>query len=657
MSLDDYRQILDVLQEATLIVSGGGLILIVNPAAARLLGVTGDERRLSDVVADPAEAVAAYLRACSRSKQQVIGALELKVGERRRCRTEGVVLRPRVGGEEALILVRLTTREESVGRFILFNQRIDELNREVARRRRVEEELRAQREWLQVTLASIGDAVITTDVKGAVTFLNPRAEALTGWNLAEGVGRPLEEVFHIINEYTRAVVSNPVSQVIERGEIVGLANHTVLIAQDGTEKAIEDTAAPIRGTDGDLQGVVLVFHDIGDRRVLERQLRERAEKLAEADRRKDEFLAMLAHELRNPLAPVSNGLHILRLKAGDALVVERMREMMERQIGHLVRMVDDLMDVSRITRGKILLRLEPLDLTRTARLTADDYQPRIAAAGLTLALDLPATAVWISADPTRLTQILSNLLENAIKFSDPGGSITLEVAVTPNGGAEVRIRDAGIGIEPRLLPHIFDAFTQADRTLDRSRGGLGLGLAMVKGLVELHGGSVLAASEGPGRGTVVTVRLRRSDDLGTSGEAPDGPAASARRYRVLIVDDNRDAAESLQMVLDLSGYETGVAYNGPEGVTTALRMRPDIVLCDIGLPGMDGFAVARALRGHPETASVRLVAVTGYGEDNIRRRALEAGFDAHLVKPVESSTLLATVRPPEGIRSKRGLSP
>jgi PAS domain S-box-containing protein len=645
VSVDGFSRVIDLLPEPTLIVTGGGVVLAANPAAADRLGLVPAEvagRRLCDLAADPPADVAAYLRSCARSGQRVIGSVELTAGGRHRCRAEGAVLRPRAGEEEALVLLRLAPHEESAGRFVLLNQRIDELNREVTRRRRAEEELRAQREWLRVTLTSIGDAVIATDTAGVVTFLNPRAEALTGWPRAEALGRPLAEVFPIVNEQTRAAVENPVARVLATGEVVGLANHTVLIARDGAETAIEDTAAPIREPGGELRGVVLVFHDVGDRRALERQLRERAERLAEADRRKDEFLAMLAHELRNPLAPVRNALTVLRLRH-DPETVGQARDLMERQIGHLVRMVDDLLDVSRITRGKIALRAEPLDLARAARLAADDHRPRAEAAGLTLAADLPDGPVWVSADPTRIAQVVGNLLENAVKFSDPGGAITLRVAALPDGQAELTVRDTGTGIDPVVLPHVFEPFAQADRTLDRSRGGLGLGLATVKGLVELHGGSVRAASGGPGRGTELTVRL-------PGLTAPGGPAAPAaaapppaRRLRVLVVDDNRDAAESLRMLLDLTGYEAGVAHTGPDGVAAARRSRPDVVLCDIGLPGMDGFAVAAALRGDPDTAAARLVAVTGYGGEAVRRRALAAGFDEHLVKPVEPAALFAAL--------------
>jgi PAS domain S-box-containing protein len=635
----------------------------------------------------------------------------------------------------------------------------------VSLRRRLEEqrrELEHSRNQLRVTLASIGDAVIATDPQGAITFLNPVAERLTGWRSDEARGRPLDEVFAIINQESRQRAVNPAGRALHEGTIVGLANHTILVARDGSEHAIDDSAAPIRDEPGEVFGAVLVFRDvterrrteqslqlqsrvldsmaegvsvadeagvifytnpaedrmfgydrgelvgkhvsvqndyppqenerkvaevidqlkagnasvgewrnrrkdgtpfisqaritpmeaagggrcfvcvqedITDRRRLEDELQQRVNELALADRRKDEFLAMLAHELRNPLAPIKNSLHILRLKSGDWKTVDQVRGMIERQVGHLTHLVDDLLDVSRITQGKVTLRPERLDLARLARECTIDHRNALARAQIDLSADTPDTPVWITGDATRLTQVLDNFLTNALKFTNPGGAVKVRVSAEA-GTARLAVRDNGIGIEPEMLPSIFDVFAQADRTLDRSRGGLGLGLAIVKGLVKLHGGQVTARSEGLGRGTEMAVDLpleREPEALATEARPRRG---SGRGRRVLVIEDSRDAADSLRLLLELSGYEVQVVHTGPKGAQAAAAWRPDAVVCDIGLPEMDGFAVARQLRSDPALAGTYLIAVTGYGREDDVTAARAAGFNDHLVKPADPEKLL-----------------
>ena len=360
------------------------------------------------------------------------------------------------------------------------------------------------------------------------------------------------------------------------------------------------------------------------------------ESLMEANRRKDRFLAMLAHELRNPLAPIRNALHILRLHPDEAVTTERAQQMMERQVRHLAQIVDDLLDVSRITQGKITLHQERLDLTRLIRQSAEDRRGLLNTAGLRLDMQLPQMPVWVKGDSTRLAQVLGNVLDNAKKFTPNGGTVTICLTVdTQEQQAVIVVRDTGIGIEVDILPHIFETFAQADRSLDRSRGGLGLGLAVAKGLLELHNGTIEATSEGSGCGTQVTIRLACESELSANTE----PTLTKTHIRILVVEDNRDAAESLRILLELCGYEVTVAFTGLEGVKAAETLRPDIVLCDIGLPEMDGFDVARTLRRNPETAVARLIAVTGYAAQEDRQRSLAAGFDVHLVKPVDPAVL------------------
>jgi signal transduction histidine kinase len=379
-----------------------------------------------------------------------------------------------------------------------------------------------------------------------------------------------------------------------------------------------------------------------EQKRLRAETRRALESLREANRRKDQFLAMLAHELRNPLAPIRNGLYILGLSGEDAEAAAKVRQMMERQVGHLTRLIDDLLDVTRISRRKIELRPERLDLVRLARQSAEDHDNDFRRVGLSVRFDLPATPVWVKADPTRLAQVLDNLLENALKFTDRGGEVAVRLVALPDTRqAVLTIRDTGVGIEPEVLPQLFEPFTQADQSLERSRGGLGLGLSLVRGLVELHGGKVQAASSGKGRGAEFTVWLPLAEEPPALLPKPARQVSGTKPLRVLVVEDNPDAAESLRILLELGGHEVRVAHSGPAGVGTAKEVRPQVVLCDIGLPGMDGYAVAAALRQDPATAGARLIAVTGYGQAEDVRRALEAGFHGHLVKPVLPERLFA----------------
>ncbi|XXT14963.1 ATP-binding protein [Sorangium sp. So ce429] len=394
------------------------------------------------------------------------------------------------------------------------------------------------------------------------------------------------------------------------------------------------------------------------------ELKQTQDALREADRRKDEFLAMLAHELRNPLAPLVNAVELLGVAGPKAPVVERARAIMSRQIGHMARLVDDLLDISRISRGKIALSVERLDLVELARATALDYRSVLEARGVRFELALPAAPVWLRADATRLAQAIGNLLQNANKFTDDGGSVRLSVAPDPARGAvSVEVADTGVGMDPALLERVFEPFTQADQSLARNRGGLGLGLALVKGVVELHGGSVRAASAGVGRGAAFTIALPLGSAAPRSAAAAaprsaTGPSASSAR-RILIIEDNLDAADSLRMLLERRGHAVSVAHSGADGVAAARTALPDVILCDIGLPGeMNGYGVAQALRGESALEGTLMVALTGYGQDEDRQLARAAGFDAHLTKPVAQATLerlLAELAPlPEAARSARG---
>jgi PAS domain S-box-containing protein len=375
-------------------------------------------------------------------------------------------------------------------------------------------------------------------------------------------------------------------------------------------------------------------------------LMERAralQSLREADRRKDEFLAMLAHELRNPLAPIRTAVEVLRDTGGGAPDAARARDVIERQARVLTRLVDDLLDVSRFTRGTVSLRRARLDLRDVVRHAVETHRDFLDARGHHVRTTLPDTPIPVDGDHTRLVQVVGNLLHNAAKYTDVGGTITVEAGVERD--AWVRVRDDGIGIPADLLPHVFDLFAQADRSLDRSQGGLGIGLTLSRQLVLLHGGSIVADSGGPGQGSEFTIRLPL--DAGGGDTPAQRPAAPAERagLRVVVVEDNRDAADMLALLLSMAGHEVRTAPDGPTALAlVATGAPPDVMLCDIGLPGLDGYQLAARLRALPDLAGTRLIALTGYGRDDDRARALAAGFDDHLTKPVEPSLLAAKLR-------------
>lgn len=745
-------------------------------------------------------------------------------------------------------------------------------------------------EWLGVTLRSIGDAVIATNSEGKVTFMNPVAESLTGWAASEADGQPLEKVFRIVNEETRREVHNPLDRALSEGVVVGLANHTVLIARDATEWPINDCAAPIRDGQGNVAGAVLIFRDITEQRRAEREkqaaldyaeniiatlrhpflvldsdlrvksanrsffrtfrvspdetqgqrvydlgngqwniprlralleeilpqstsfedfevehdfptighrymllnarrihredakidlillgiediterrqlekerqeietrftclvknVRDHAiftldnsgritswnveakrilgyseeevlgehfkmiftaedivnglpedelrlareegraederwhkrkdgelfwalgivtpthdlhgshtgfskilrditdrkrmeEALRDADRRKNEFLAMLSHELRNPLAPILSAVQLIAQDANESEERQTAIRVIERQVRHLKRLVDDLLEVSRISTGRIHLQKAEVSLNEVVERAVERLRSVIHQHKQEVLLSIPEDPIWTQADAARLEQVIGNLLTNASKYNEAGGHIWV-ILEAGDDLATIRVRDDGIGIDPELQPRIFDLFTQADTSLDRAEGGLGIGLALVKNLVETHGGTVEAHSEGVGHGSEFVVRLpatskpETEQDLGSSVIEDNADA-----LRILVVDDKVDAAKMTALLLRSWGHDVRIAHNGPDALYRAVGFQPHVILLDIGLPDMDGYEVARHIRQDGRIRDARLVAITGYGQEKDRERSKEAGFDDHLVKPVESDDLKA----------------
>ena len=364
---------------------------------------------------------------------------------------------------------------------------------------------------------------------------------------------------------------------------------------------------------------------------------ERAEEaLRQADRRKDEFLATLAHELRNPLAPIRTGIELMSKASLDTAKTAQIRQMMSRQVVQLVRLIDDLLDLSRIATGKVVLQRDRLDLRTVVSSAIEACQPGIDHAHHQLTVQLPDEPVWAVGDAARLSQVLSNLVNNAVKYTPENGKIAVTLRTVAEQ-AELQVEDNGAGIPSEMLGEVFTMFTQVNQTLDRSQGGLGIGLSLVRRLVELHGGEVEARSEGLGHGSAFTVRLPLPQESlkELSGDAGELPIAPYRFLRVLVVDDNRDAADALHMLIEGHGHTARVTYSGADAVRAADEFAPDIVLCDLGLPGMDGYEVARQLRARPAHGSTTLVAVTGWGSDGDKRKSSDAGFNHHLVKPID----------------------
>jgi two-component system CheB/CheR fusion protein len=421
---------------------------------------------------------------------------------------------------------------------------------------------------------------------------------------------------------------------------------------------------------GAVTGINVVVEEVTERKRAEAALRESESRVAEgrgrvqaaleAEQRKNEFLAVLSHELRNPLTPIRNSLYILDRATPGGEAFSRAVKIIDRQIAHMTRLIEDLLDVTRISCGKIQLQSERIELGELMRRTVDDHYDAFGEAGIALEIATVPYELWVRGDRTRLAQVLGNLLQNAAKFTSRGGTTSVAVQHdTTQQMAIVRVLDTGRGIAPEVLPRLFEPFTQADATLDRKMGGLGLGLALVRGLVEMHGGSVSAASGGLGKGASFTIRLPIERTRHPEMQPPaNGVVRSARR--VLIIEDNADAADSLRVVLEIDGHEVEVAHDGLDGLAKARSFAPEVVLCDIGLPEMDGYEVARAMRADPHNSRVRLIALTGYAAPEDVAKAKEAGFDAHLGKPT-SMGALARVLALEGVQkgepTDRPLSP
>jgi PAS domain S-box-containing protein len=520
-------------------------------------------------------------------------------------------------------------------------------------RHSAQDALNEQRQLLQVTISSIADAVIVCDNDGSISFLNPVAEMLTGWTQAEAAGQSVSKVFNIINESTRAPVENPALRAMREGTIVGLANHTVLIRKDGEEVPIDDSGAPIKSAEGKIMGAVLICRDISDRR---RSERERAQLLAAerasrehaeaASRSKDQFLAILSHELKTPLTAVFGWVQLLKFRQVDAATMEKALSVMDRNLRIQTQLIDDLLNVSQIITGKLQIHPEMVDAVENVKAAIETVRPSANAKQIAVQLQSGSNLPAIAADPARLQQIVWNLISNAVKFSPKGSSVVVSLRAEDKH-LLIKVADTGEGIPPEFLPHVFDRFSQADGSKTRLHGGLGLGLALVRQLVEMHGGTVQAESAGVGQGSVFTIALpitrggeKRSLPKGKVGT--EQARGSLTGISILLAEDEPDTREMIAHVLEQFGASVKKASSAGEALNEIAIARPDILISDIAMPDADGYRLMdmiRAVASVPPPA----IALTGYSSPADKERALQAGFRAHLDKPVEISEVVTTV--------------
>ncbi len=524
-------------------------------------------------------------------------------------------------------------RDSEGGRIV----RLLAVSRDITARRQVEQALHDSEERLRAATAAVSELIWTNNAEGLMEGEQRGWAEFTGQSREQYSGYGWSKAVH--PEDSQSTVEAWTLAVAEKRRFV--FEHRVR-RWDGEWRLCSIRSVPIFNADNTIREWVGVHTDITERKRDEEKLRQLAAELSEANLRKDEFLATLAHELRNPLAPIRTGLQLMKLAAGQEATIEQARSMVERQVTQMVRLVDDLMDVSRISRGTLELRKQPVSLVTVLNSAVETSLPLIEQMGQELTITMPKRPILVDADMTRLAQVFLNLLNNAAKYGGRGGHIRLGVE-RQDGDAVVTVKDSGIGIAADQMPRIFDMFTQVDGSLEKSHGGLGIGLTLVKRLVEMHGGSVEASSEGPGKGSEFAVRLPmviEASKLDESGDETQQPAKMSQR--ILVVDDNRDGADSLSEMLKIMGNETRTAYDGQEGVNMAAEFRPDVVLLDIGLPKLNGYEACRRIREQSWGKGVVMIAVTGWGQEEDRRRSHDAGFDLHLVKPVDPRLLMKT---------------
>jgi PAS domain S-box-containing protein len=610
---DPYRQLVHGVQDyAICLLDRSGHIVSWNLGAEKLNGYTAVEiigRHFS--VLYPPEAIERRSPERNLKMAQESGRLE----------DEG--WRVRKDGSRFWASVVITSLHDESGALRGFSK----MTRDLTERRHQEEILRQSEERFRVLVDGLKDyAIFMLDTDGRVTSWNSGARRITGYQ-AEEIGERHFTVFYPQAAIDRKLPEQELAMAREHGRFEGEGPR---LRKDGTAFWANVVMSPLYDQEGVLMGYANVIRDLTDRK--------RAESLEQAERHTSEFLAMLAHELRNPLAPINNALHLLALKPPADATEKWVRDVLHRQTGQITRLIDDLLDVSRITRAAIPLNRRPLDAGAVVRAAAEGSMPWMQARGHGLSIELPPNeALTVLADEARLTQVLHKLLHNAARYTPEGGQVSV-AARRENDEVVICVKDNGVGMDAELLRSAFDLFKQGQPAVQRPQGGLGIGLTLVQRLVRLHGGTVEARSAGLDRGSEFTVRLPALNEAPVSeAAAPERPSSTPRK--VLVIDDNSDAANALRMLLENDGHNVRVAHDGVSGLALAREYRPEYLLLDIGLPRLNGYDIAASVRGDPELKYTTLVAITGYGQVHDRARTAAVGFDHHLTKPVEFSAL------------------
>ncbi|MCY2958984.1 MAG: PAS domain S-box protein [Planctomycetota bacterium] len=617
-----------------------GVIQIFNVGAERMLGYSAAEvtNRITPAdISDPEEVIARAKTLSAELGTTILPGFEALVFKASRGIEDIYELTYiRKDGSRFPAIVSVTALREAEGRiigYLLIGTDNTARKHIEAERMLLDQRVRDQQFYTRSLIESNIDALMTTDPRGIITDVNKQMEALTGCTRDELIGAPFRDYF---TDPERAEAG--IRLVLAQGKVTNY--ELTARARDGQETVVSYNASTFHDRDRKLQGVFAAARDVTERSRFELQMREQAAKLSDLHRRKDEFLAMLSHELRSPLAPIANAVRLLGLAKGtESLIQQQARGVIERQMGQLQHLVDDLLEVSRITSGRVQLRQVLVAVSGIVEVALETSRPLIDQRRHELTVSLPPEPIWLYADASRLEQVLVNLLTNAAKYTEEGGHIWLTIQ-REGDECVIRVRDTGVGITPALLPCIFELFTQGERSLDRSQGGLGIGLALVQRLTDLHGGRVEAHSTlGQGSEFVVRLPLQAPGTSHPPVSITDSTQPVTRPLRVLVVDDNVDTAVSISMLLKASGHAVRTANDGISAVQAAIDYRPDVVLLDIGLPGLTGYEVAKRIRQIPALASAVLVAVTGYGQDSDRQRSQQAGFNHHLVKPARFEQL------------------
>lgn len=608
-----YRSLFEYNLDAIFSLDAQGRFVTANPAAERLSGYTTEELKERH-----------FLELCMPELREVAKD-SFRDAICRQCRDFELSMSRKDGARRDLFITGapVIVDGEVIG--------VSCLARDITEHKASERALRESEQRLKAIVETAVDGIITIDERGTVESVNAAIEPLFGYPVAEIVGR---NVSQLIPEPYRSEHDGALARYLKTGDrrVIGVRREMRGRRKDGSEFPMELSVTETCLSD--LCFFTGIIRDITERKQLENQL-------IEADRKKDEFIATLAHELRNPLGPIRNAVAVLRQEGLEERSLSWCRDVIERQVGQMARLLDDLLDVSRITSGKLAPSLERLELATVLDQAREATKALIDEHHHKLTVSLPPEPIWLDADPIRLVQVFSNLLTNAAKYTEKGGHI--QVAAERCGNEiVVSVKDTGIGIAAKHLPHIFDMFSQVESALNRSHGGLGIGLSLTKNLVEMHGGSITAQSDGPSLGSEFVVRLPviETSPVGAGPQGTERAMSATRLYRILVADDNRDCAESLALMLEFDGHEVRIAYDGAEAIQAAEAFRPDIVILDIGMPKLNGYDACRNIREQPWGQNMVLIALTGWGQDKDKRKTQEAGFNYHLVKPVESNQLM-----------------